>query len=229
MQRLYFRKYSLTWRKTIPQEESSKRLPKISCTSCQASIGYVDVQACGLRLHKWSLSSSSIPNPNPLVAPPISTIISAKLLSILRAQVSSKILLIPENSSLETLHLWVLQQSLFYSTSESATGSRIFAMKVLWKHASGEETKKLLANEAAEDISLPDDAVAEVEKCLRESARCLPPNARLFQGWNVGLLERYQDGQWKLSILLAFTSCLWSAGWVREFKLLSDPVLLNYF
>ncbi|CZR53877.1 uncharacterized protein PAC_03759 [Phialocephala subalpina] len=179
---------------TVSHGESSSRLPTLSCKSCQSSIGYFDTQSCGVRLHKWSLSSSSIPGPPSLVAPPISTIISAKLLSILRAQVSSKILLIPEtSSSSQTLHLWVLQQSLFYSTSESSTGSQTFAMKVLWKHASKEETKALLDNEKAEDTTLPDDAVKEIETCLRESARCLPPSSRLFQGWNVSLLERYLD------------------------------------
>lgn len=66
-------------------------------------------------------------------------------------------------------------------------------MKVLWKHASVGEAKGLLDKEKAEDITLPDDVVLEIETCLRESARSLPPSARLFQGWNVGLLERYQD------------------------------------
>jgi hypothetical protein len=66
-------------------------------------------------------------------------------------------------------------------------------MKVLWKPISEEKSSKLIDTQKAEDISLPRDAVVEIEKCLRDSARFLPPSARLFQGWNVGLLQRYEE------------------------------------
>lgn len=66
-------------------------------------------------------------------------------------------------------------------------------MKVLWKPVSNAESTKLIDTQKAEDIVLPRDAVVEIEKHLRESARLLPPSARLFQGWNVGLLERYEE------------------------------------
>lgn len=68
-------------------------------------------------------------------------------------------------------------------------------MKVLWKPISNAESSTLIDNSKAEDIKLPADAVTEIEKCLRDSARFLPPSARIFQGWNVGLSERYQDEQ----------------------------------
>lgn len=66
-------------------------------------------------------------------------------------------------------------------------------MKVLWKPVSDAESAKLIDSQKAEDIILSADAVVEIEKHLRESARFLPPSARSFQGWNVGLLERYEE------------------------------------
>ncbi|KAE8449207.1 hypothetical protein EG329_008374 [Mollisiaceae sp. DMI_Dod_QoI] len=105
-------------------------------------------------------------------------------------------LLIPEiPSSSGTLHLWILQQSLFYTSSESGTRSRTFAMKILWKRINEKETTTLLDDGKAEDVVLPADAVMEIEKCLRDTSRFLPPSARIFQGWDVGLLERYQNEQ----------------------------------
>ncbi|KUJ08548.1 uncharacterized protein LY89DRAFT_676949 [Mollisia scopiformis] len=181
---------------TSSQEEYPERPQTISCKSCKVSIGDVDIQANGVRLHKWRLSSTSTSISSSLNSPAISVFISAKLVSILQAQCSSKALLIPESpSSTGSLHLWILQQSLFYSSSISGTGSRTFAMKVLWKLITDVESLALIDSGKAEDVKLPADAVAEIETCLRDSARFLPPSARMFQGWNVGLLERYQDEQ----------------------------------
>lgn len=68
-------------------------------------------------------------------------------------------------------------------------------MKVLWKPISDAQSSTLIDSGKAEDVHLPGDVVEEVERYLRDSARFLPPSARMFQGWNVGLLERYWDGQ----------------------------------
>ncbi|KAL2066218.1 hypothetical protein VTL71DRAFT_2289 [Oculimacula yallundae] len=97
--------------------------------------------------------------------------------------------------------LWVLQPSLFYSigrcangpnTPMSTLGSPNHAMKVFWRPISVDEAKTLLDAETADELVLPEDIVVKIEGILRDSALCLPPSARKFQDWDVGLLERYQ-------------------------------------
>jgi hypothetical protein len=45
-----------------------------------------------------------------------------------------------------------------------------------------------------EDVEFPEDLFVELRNVLSESQRVLPPTARKFQGWEVGLLERF-DGR----------------------------------
>ena len=64
-------------------------------------------------------------------------------------------------------------------------------MKIFWKPVSAAEADRLLGGATHEEVSLPASAIVEIEDCLRESASFLPPGARKFQGWDVGLLERF--------------------------------------
>lgn len=68
-------------------------------------------------------------------------------------------------------------------------------MKVFWKPVTEKDAKGLLDSNTAEEIQYPADAILEIEQCLRKSALCLPPSARKFRDWDVGLLERYQPKQ----------------------------------
>jgi hypothetical protein len=45
-----------------------------------------------------------------------------------------------------------------------------------------------------EDVEFPEELFLELRDVLQESQRVLPPTARKFQGWEVGLLERF-DGR----------------------------------
>lgn len=68
-------------------------------------------------------------------------------------------------------------------------------MKVFWKVVSSHEAAILLDSDSVEDLELQTDGLLEIERCLRESAVCLPPSARKFKEWDVGLLDRYQQQQ----------------------------------
>lgn len=65
-------------------------------------------------------------------------------------------------------------------------------MKVFWKSISTDDARSLLDGGSAEELILPDEIVVEIGGILRDSAVCLPPSARKFKEWDVGLLERYQ-------------------------------------
>jgi hypothetical protein len=66
-------------------------------------------------------------------------------------------------------------------------------MKVFWKTVSAAEATISMDSAGVEELSLPTEVILEMEKCLRDSARLLPPNVRRFKEWNVGLLERFEE------------------------------------
>jgi ubiquitin-protein ligase E3 D len=43
-----------------------------------------------------------------------------------------------------------------------------------------------------EDVPFPEELFEELSKALEEGKALLPVNARMFQGWEVGLLERFE-------------------------------------
>lgn len=65
-------------------------------------------------------------------------------------------------------------------------------MKTFWKSMSTDEARTLLDSGNAEEVVLPEEIKAEMGQNLRDSAGCLPPSARRFGEWDVGLLQRYQ-------------------------------------
>ena len=65
-------------------------------------------------------------------------------------------------------------------------------MKVFWRTLNAAEATVLMDSEVVEDVSLPVEAIVELETCLLESAKLLPPHVRKFKEWDVGLLERFE-------------------------------------
>ncbi|CAG8984195.1 hypothetical protein HYALB_00004178 [Hymenoscyphus albidus] len=105
------------------------------------------------------------------------------------------------------ISLWILTPGLRYSASNCLGDEKHshdissnpfspgkLAMKVFWNTVDEEAAAKLQEREDTEELSLPLEAIGEVVDCLMGSARMLPPSARKFQTWNVGLLERYDEG-----------------------------------
>jgi len=45
-----------------------------------------------------------------------------------------------------------------------------------------------------EDVEFPEELFEELRTVLERSQRVLPPTARKFQGWEVGLLQRFDQG-----------------------------------
>lgn len=68
-------------------------------------------------------------------------------------------------------------------------------MKVFWKRQTWAPPRPGEMEKAdEEDVGFPAVLYAELEKVLEGSQGVLPGSARRFQGWEVGLLERFDGG-----------------------------------
>ena len=65
-------------------------------------------------------------------------------------------------------------------------------MKVFWKDVNAAEAEVLVDKAGVEELYLPAEATCKIRQVLEESSGVLPPSARTFQDWRVGLMERYE-------------------------------------
>ncbi|EPE36587.1 hypothetical protein GLAREA_08750 [Glarea lozoyensis ATCC 20868] len=79
------------------------------------------------------------------------------------------------------------------STSKSSQIACGLKVKLFWNHVDEKAAIELQDREDTEELSLPVEAIEELSACLQNSANILPPSARRFQTWNVGLLDRYEQ------------------------------------
>ncbi|KAN0110280.1 HECT-like Ubiquitin-conjugating enzyme (E2)-binding domain containing protein [Hyaloscypha variabilis] len=106
------------------------------------------------------------------------------------------------------LNLWILNPSLRFSgnaTLTDSTGGSLTsllvneyesgtpAMKVFWKTLTVEAAEKLAGSNSVEEMYLPFEAIYRIKSRLQLTSLFLPPSARKFQNWDVGLLERYEE------------------------------------
>lgn len=111
-----------------------------------------------------------------------------------------------ESTTVFSLSLWILSPLIRYSSTQT-NGQELFqelrgektskdgkaAMKVFWKAISLDEANTLIEKPEVEDLTLPLDAVTSLRAHLCDSALLLPESSQRFQGWEVGLLERYEE------------------------------------
>jgi hypothetical protein len=152
----------------------------------------------------------------------MSSIVAAQLQSIMSAQASSRLILMPMDWSPSTqklnvssvknkeasqstfLNLWILSTAIRYSsaaTRETSSAARKahsvgqLAMKVFWKAVSASSAAKLMESNGVEEVSLPAEVLLELRNALQHSAFVLPPSARRFQDWDVGILDRFEESR----------------------------------
>ena len=65
---------------------------------------------------------------------------------------------------------------------------KVFYQKQTWQALKPGEPESA----SIEDVEFPADLYEELNKGLEGSQRLLPPTAKKFQGWDVGLLERFE-------------------------------------
>ena len=64
---------------------------------------------------------------------------------------------------------------------------KLFYQKQTWQPLQPGEPESA----TVEDVEFPRDLFEELGRILEQSQRLLPPTAKRFQGWDVGLLERF--------------------------------------
>ncbi|TVY41732.1 Uncharacterized protein LOCC1_G004339 [Lachnellula occidentalis] len=200
---------------TTPAQEQKVPVRPIHCKCCSNNMGYIDEQSEGVKIWKWSIKLSQA-NPHPSSGlrlpqmPSISSIISTRISSVLQAQCCSRLLLhslewkpspaasdAMNKMSPTLLSLWILTPTLRYSATNSPAVDEPnlslskLAMKVFWKEVTEDEAAKLM--DTVEEVPLPSEAIQQISACLHDSALLLPPSTRKFQGWDVGLLERWEE------------------------------------
>jgi hypothetical protein len=98
-------------------------------------------------------------------------------------------------SSIPSLLVWVFTPDLLFSSSIPALGrdDPTRAMKVFYQEQTWQPLKLGEPESATiEDVEFPEELFFELGNILRESQKVLPPTARKFHGWEVGLLERFE-------------------------------------
>lgn len=97
-------------------------------------------------------------------------------------------------SPIPSLFLWVFTPDLFYSSSVPAQREcgPNRAMKIFYQHQTYTSPKPGESESASvEEVVFPKELFETLVSALEESQRILPVVARHFQGWQVGLLERF--------------------------------------
>ena len=177
----------------LESHPSSKTL-RIFCKTCEAEVGLYQVLQSSVTLFKWQIFCDSQPLQR---TPTSSQCLSAILSASMARSGSSKAIIIPPQAGLEesyTIHMWVLNPSVSYSSS--LTNARGLAMKVLWKRIDPTKALKMLESFTSDvqEVSLPDSTIREIGGILLSQTRnLLPPPERIFQGWQVSLLQRWEE------------------------------------
>jgi hypothetical protein len=188
----------------------------VLCKHCNATLGTLDETSAGWRIWKWNIDILSRLL-SQKAAPMYSTQkwITARLLYLIEntglrkfhihptpitkpvTEISDSV---PEEESpplTPSLLVWVFTPDLLFSSSVPSPDrlDPTRSMKVFYKHQTFSPLKPGEPESASiEDVEFPEELFQELSSVLEASQKVLPPTARKFQGWEVGLLHRF-DGR----------------------------------
>ncbi|KAF2187023.1 hypothetical protein K469DRAFT_705573 [Zopfia rhizophila CBS 207.26] len=177
------------------------------CKSCNQAVGTVDKNTEGWRIWKWSSSIGSSNSPSTTSTFNIQKWISARLLYLIENQGVRKFSVHPDSETSEpvsSLLLWVFTPDLLFSSSIPSTpeAGPTRAMKIFWQPQTFDPTSNgVQESTSVEEVAFPEEVSSELKRVLEGSQKLLPGNARKFQGWNVGLLERFDVGDIGMSLV----------------------------
>lgn len=174
----------------------------IFCTNCETRIGYFNYKTVAVTLFKWQIYCQ-VKTPSLRPPPTVDECLSATLSATIARTGSSKSLLLPINGltspspsgvSGPVLHFWILNPSLRYASTQTATTGPIPAMKLLYRTISREEADKILedVNSDVQEVNLPEEALDTAAKVLSESNILLPVPERRYTEWTVGMLRMWE-------------------------------------
>lgn len=174
------------------------------CSRCKQTLGIPDDSAEGWRIWKWCIRISPRPG-QPSTTFSVQKWISARLLFLVENQGVRKFHVHADVDPSQTepvpsILLWVFTPDLFYSSSIPTQDRQdpTRSMKVFYQYQTYAPPKPGEPESASiEQVSFVQELYDVLERGLKESQQLLPGSARKFQGWEVGLLERFDTGDVK--------------------------------
>lgn len=172
-------------------------------------LGTLDEQASGWRIWKWCISIPSSSSRDPQGPEPcfssysVQKWISARLLYLIentglrKFQAYSTSDITPSDP-IPSILLWVFTPDLIFSSSLLSEDRRdpTRALKLFYQHQdylpSNDGTQAI---SMVEEVEFPKELYEELTRSLKESQALLPVGARKFQGWEVGLLGRFDPAE----------------------------------
>ncbi|KAH9908733.1 ubiquitin-conjugating enzyme E2C-binding protein [Xylariomycetidae sp. FL2044] len=187
--------------------DSSPELKGVSvrCRTCNSDLGIIHEETFSTSLYKWQVAiTRQRPTEEsknaPTQQPSLSHCLSAMLLATMARSACSKTILLPITRTVDDdhppslLHIWLFSYHIAYASTEAPRSSPARAVKVFFRMVSRAEADGMLDSMTADvqDITLPGDAIAQVEGLLARSNTYFDEGNRRFKEWNVGLLEKWE-------------------------------------
>lgn len=163
----------------------------LNCSSCETTIGILDVAASSYKLSKLALSLSS--NNDRGQTFHVTKWLSCHLLNSMDNQGLRKFVVTPSPALQPSLMVWLFAPDLNIASSAAAHDEPLRVTKILWKSAPAQRQDTLLDKQSMTEgeIEIPDFEFEALRSLLERSAILLPESAQQFQEWNVALLERF--------------------------------------
>lgn len=192
---------------TQPMIQDSTQERFVVCKYCNATLGTPDDTSEGWRIWKWNIDVHSQSRSRTFsLNYSTQKWITARLLYLIENTGLRKFHIHPTPSATDaagsqpstpSLLVWVFTPDLLFSSSMPSLGRldptrsmKVFYQPQTWQPLQPGEPESA----SIEDVEFPEELFIELRNVLGESQRVLPPTARKFQGWEVGLLERF-DGR----------------------------------
>ena len=176
----------------VPENvESSNDNTDLECSSCNATVGILDITARSYKMAKLALTTTS--NAGNQQSFDMTKWLSCHLLSSMDNEGLRKFTLSSASGPQRPISIWIFAPDLNIASSASRQDTPLRVVKVMWKPAPAHIQNARLDTQSMTEgeIEMPAFEFAALERSLEESAILLPEGARQFLGWNVALLERF--------------------------------------
>ncbi|KAH0842138.1 hypothetical protein FOPE_07402 [Fonsecaea pedrosoi] len=179
----------------VTKDATKEGVDSLRCLACNGWLGSGAAGENNYRLYKSRLAVV----PEQGQAPerfPAAVFLTAQLLSLIGSSVNRRVVVHDDKPSESEsgrpgLLLWIFNPDIYYSSSKRGpTAHR--AMKVFYKSLSNPEEFLDGAGSNCEELVVPEEDFSDFRRTLEESTEILPPSARTFQEWDVGLLDRWE-------------------------------------
>ncbi|OAP63835.1 hypothetical protein AYL99_03062 [Fonsecaea erecta] len=179
----------------VTKDPTKEGVDVLRCVSCKGSLGSGAGDERSYRLYKSRLAVMLEPG-QALERFPAAVFLTAQLLSLIGSSVNRRVVVHDGKQSdsehgRQGLLLWIFNPDIYYSSSKRGpTAHR--AMKVFYKFLPRPEEFLDGPGSNCEELVVPEEDFGEFKHTLQESTDILPPSARTFQDWDVGLLDRWE-------------------------------------